>query len=158
MLFAGDADENAFAINKRLSATCGYEAAILIGYTLARRVFRYYGRNWVSVLAFIIAHESGHIRQFQAARPPKGVKAELHADFLGGWTLARITRGTWAAEALSAVFNEIQSTGAGVTGTPTYHGTATQRLTAVKAGYELALSGAGNADSAFGRGLTHVGL
>jgi hypothetical protein len=90
-----------------------------------------------NALVMIMAHEWGHILQFQrgVAEPGKGM--ELSADFMAGWWLGmkavwRVPMLDWATAARS-LFGK----GDYEFNSPRHHGTPSERVSLMTRGYEL---------------------
>jgi hypothetical protein len=117
----------------------------------------------MAILA-ICAHEFGHIRQFrhqsemrQALRGECCYRTELHADFLAGWGLWHYLDEFSSTHGLQDVGRAWAALGSGSFNNPGTHGTPSQRVSAIEAGYRYAsVDPARGVMSAMNAGITHV--
>jgi hypothetical protein len=142
--FIDDSDgENAYAAREdRIAGTHG---TVYFGLALFHRTMARFDDGGMAVLT-VCAHEFAHIYQFKSGyyeelTPDGKVRlAELHADFLAGYFLARRKAEfsqlkTYDSGAL------IESLGDTEFSRPDHHGTPAQRVDAIEAGYKYGETG-----------------
>jgi len=89
VLFEGRDSYNAFATPENLVLRRG-SGTVLLGRQLIEFHKKSFGSRWGSALAASIAHEVGHLVQYSQGLNLPIRTAELHADYLAGWTVARL--------------------------------------------------------------------
>lgn len=87
-LFEGRDSYNAFATPEALVLRRA-GGTVLIGRELIAFHKKSFGSRWGSALAASIAHEVGHLAQYRHGLSLPTRTAELHADYLAGFTIAR---------------------------------------------------------------------
>lgn len=99
----------------------------------------------------IMAHEFGHIMQFQRMDFSPGAAMELHADYLAGWYMSKLVSVSMvdARQAMRALY----SVGDYDFNSPQHHGTPEQRLESLMTGMQ---DRASSIDRAFQNGSAFV--
>jgi hypothetical protein len=142
--FIDDSDgENAYAAREdRIAGTRG---TVYFGLALFRRTMARFDDGGMAVLA-ICAHEFAHIYQFwsgyhqELTVDGKVRLAELHADFLAGYFLAR-RKAELTQLNIQGAGALIESLGDTEFSSPDHHGTPVQRVRAIEAGYDYGKTG-----------------
>jgi len=132
----------------------GTFATVLFGLTLLQNELQTaYGG---AAIAGIAAHEGAHVLQFRSPEISRRLNgatnksSELHADFMAGYYFARTDR----TERSLVTFGEsLFSKGDYNYNDKQHHGTPQQRVTAMRAGYNV---GRYDLDEAVNRGVSHV--
>lgn len=141
--------------------TAGTNGSVVFGQSLFQDQFSRYSDSGISVLA-IIAHEFGHICQFQQnlSAVLRGSdrtvrRIELHADYLSGWYLGVLKKHNPSVSLWSSgdTFHRIGDTNFN---NPQHHGTPEERVTASKTGFDLATGGEENVQAAISRGKDYI--
>jgi hypothetical protein len=144
--FIDDSDgENAYAAREdRIAGTHG---TVYFGLTLFRRTMARFDDGGMAVLA-ICAHEFAHIHQFWSGYHKELTEtldgkvrlAELHADYLAGYFLAR-RKAEYTQLNIQGAGALIESLGDTEFSSPEHHGTPAQRVHAIEAGYAYGTTG-----------------
>jgi hypothetical protein len=144
--FIDDRDgENAYAAREQRIA--GTEGTVYFGLNLFRRTMARFDDGGMAVLA-ICAHEFAHIYQFRSGYHKeltdmvdgKVRLAELHADFLAGYFLAR-RKAEFTQLDIQGAGALIESLGDTEFSSPEHHGTPAQRVRAIEGGYSYGKAG-----------------
>ena len=123
---------NAWA-TPEITESRGPDGTVMYGVNFMRMEFQRGGIQGFGVLA-IMAHEFAHIAQFKNDLTPQGKGAELMADYLAGWYLAR--RSSEIATNLYISAKTFYGIGDYGFNSPGHHGTPGERLAAFRAGVE----------------------
>lgn len=151
-----DQSPNAYATTDNLVNYPRTRGTIAFGLNLLRtELSTEYGG---AAIAGIAAHEGAHIFQFfhpnrnlqQRLRGPNARKQELHADFLAGYYFAATGR---TERSLVVFANSLLHKGDYQYNDPDHHGTPTERVQAMRAGYR---QGHLNLEEAARRGIQYV--
>lgn len=157
-----DQNANAFATPDHLGGSNAPDGTVVFGLHLIAREQQRLGQlsfssRWDHVCAAILAHEMGHITQFQRANQtrmfPRGKYMELHADFLAGWYMQR--RASQTSVDLASPMKEFFSIGDYHFNSPSHHGTPQERWNFLAAGMNSSLQGT-PFENAFQQGLALV--
>lgn len=137
LTFYDDGDNvNAFATRQRITAACNTDGAIIIGKKLIASEMEASPGYWGTSLMFILAHEYSHIAQFKHGLDFESPNQELHADYVAGWFLGTIVRVfPTAGINFEIAKRTVESKVATKSGAPESHGTTTQRIASLSAGY-----------------------
>lgn len=118
---------------------------------------------WSNSLLGFLAHEIGHIVQWQAnyfdqLRPDgKDRPLELHADFLAGWALGKEESFGFDFERLDDMAEHIFLRGSYEFGSPTFHGSPAERYAALVRGFLHARThSSGQVSDALSAGVTAI--
>ena len=133
----------------------GYSRTVYFGFRLLGDELR--KRRTVAV-AGILAHEFGHILQFQHQDFAPGKHAELHADFLAGWYLGK--KALAKPLNVEAFGRSLYEKGDYAVWDPSHHGTPEERVSAMLAGFgstHLNLRAAYSQGAAVARGARRPG-
>ena len=135
---------NALATWLRRSDGASNDGTVFLGLRLVARVTRRdaLNRHWQLRLTSIVAHEWAHIVQYSRGRRAPGKGAELHANFLAGWFLARtgVTGGGSEAGRGDSMLR-MYGLGDYEYGHPDHHGTPLERAFAIGDGFDFAKAG-----------------
>lgn len=149
--FDDSASANAYATPADVIPWERGTGSVLFGIRLMTEEIAADPATWGSALTLIMAHEWAHIKQYMLTGPLPAPAAELHGDFIAGWFLGLLNRQSGGMSinpnsAAASVFNK----GDFAFNSPQHHGTPQQRVGALAAGYELAMSPSpGGIDDAF---------
>jgi len=105
---------------------------VYVGLRLLTQELYGHGRGGTAV-AGILAHEFGHILQFDNGVRRNGKYTELHADYLAGWYLGRKNR--VHVQKIEAFASSLYSKGDYNFWHPSHHGTPEERVAAMLAGF-----------------------
>ncbi len=144
--FQESSSGNAFATPERLLGSG--DGTVIFGVTLIREQIatRLW---WGAALAGIMAHEWGHIAQFQDGSFSPGKSSELHADYLAGWYMGFKEVSGIARVEISGLGKSLFSKGDYNFNSRDHHGTPDQRVAAMTRGYRLAHQGVRSFQTAF---------
>jgi hypothetical protein len=120
---------NAFATSQVVNAY-GPDGTVLFGVTLLQQELARDGQG-LSVRA-IMAHEFTHLVQFKRGTSMPGKHPELQGDYMAGWYSAQ--RGVSMAQ-LEPILMSFFSKGDYEFNSAAHHGTPTERINSVRAGY-----------------------
>ena len=138
VVFDGPDSYNAFATPRDLVMN-RKDGMVLIGRSLIDHHKKAFGGRWASALATSIAHESGHLAQYKLGLHLPTRIAELHADYLAGWSLHRLGRRRELGKYTDAGIarESLRSLQSGSQGATT-HGSAEERVRSFDAGWQYA--------------------
>ncbi|MEM1141429.1 MAG: hypothetical protein AAGI88_02500 [Pseudomonadota bacterium] len=127
---------NAFATNKRVFEDRPGNGTVLLGQKMVSSNILQHRNDfsrWGTAVMLVMAHEWGHILQFQTMKSFGNPLDELIADFMAGWYLAGKSQ-LGARVEYRVAGEEIYSIGDFAFNSPDHHGTPAQRLAALNAG------------------------
>lgn len=124
---------NAFATSQVVNAD-GPDGTVLFGVTLLQQEI---ARGQGLAVRAIMAHEFAHLVQFKRGASMPGKHPELQADYMAGWYSGQ--RGLSMAQ-LEPILMSFFSKGDYEFNSPVHHGTPTERINSVRAGYALTSS------------------
>ncbi|MGI2938105.1 hypothetical protein [Vibrio diabolicus] len=147
---------NAFATPQQL---LGYaDGSVLFGVNLVHKEIRSLGPLWDAAVVFIMAHEWGHIAEYQNGLRENAKEMELLSDYIGGWYLGMKLSSGMRFDPRGAAKSVFEK-GDFNFNDPSHHGTPSERLAATEAGFSLGnLYRERNFRKAFESGRMEVGI
>lgn len=111
-----------------------------------------------NALIGILAHEHGHIMEFQHGANGSSQQMELLADYMAGWYLGLKAINGVPGLDIRVLASSLFEKGNYDFNSPTFHGTPEQRVNAMLTGFQVAVNGGTDSSRAFDYGRRQLGF